>query len=170
MPDPLKGYGALRKGRHSSPGADYFITICLRRPSAALDENFVRQCCLTELWRLETEQFMGLRCAVIMPDHLHLLLTLGPVTSLSSVVRLFKDRMTPRLRRHTAAWQENFYDHRLRQEEDRLPVFLYIFLNPYRKNLVPVDEPWPGYYCTPEDWNWFGELTKENCPVPEWLA
>jgi putative transposase len=170
MPDPLKGYCALRKGRHSSPGADYFITICLQRPSDALSDSFVRQCCLTELWRLETEHCMGLRCVVIMPDHLHLLLTLGPGTNLSSVVRLFKGRLTPMLRQHQARWQPSFYDHCLRAEEDRLPVFLYIFLNPYRKKLISVNEPWPGYYCSSEDWKWFGQLTKEHCPEPEWLA
>jgi hypothetical protein len=53
--------------------------------------------------------------------------------------------------------------------EDLLLVFLYIFLNPYRKNLIQLDRPWPGYYCSTEDWNWFGPLTKENCPEPAWL-
>jgi REP element-mobilizing transposase RayT len=170
MSDSLKGYGALRKGRHSSPGADYFITICLQRPSSVLGEGFVRQCCLTELRRLESDQAGVLRCAVIMPDHLHLLITLGNTISLSEAIRLLKGRLTPLLRRHGASWQQSFYDHCLHPEEDRLPVFLYIFLNPYRKRLIPVDEPWPGYFCSAEDWDWFGGLTKKDCPEPAWLA
>lgn len=170
MPDPRKGYGALRKGRHSSPEADYFLTVCLQRPSSVLTEEEVSQRCLMELRRLEKEQTMTLRCAVIMPDHLHLLITLGHTTSLSSIIRFFKGRLTPLLRRHGASWQQSFYDHCLHPEEDRLPVFLYIFLNPYRKKLVPVDRSWPGYYCVPEDWSWFGQLSKEDCPEPAWLA
>jgi len=110
-----------------------------------------------------------LRCGVIMPDHLHLLVSLGQTLDLSSVIRLFKGRMTPLLRQHQAAWQQSFYDHRLHPGEDLLPIFLYIFLNPYHKNLIPLDRPWPGYYCSTEDWNWFGPLTKENCPEPAWL-
>lgn len=170
MPDPLQGYGALRKGRHSSPGFEYFLTICLQRPSTALTNHKVAQGCLAEMRRLDTAQVWGLRTAVVMPDHVHLLITLGDTTELSSAVRLFKGRLTPLLRKHEAAWQPNFFDHLLRPEEELLPVFLYIFLNPYRKKLVSVDEAWPGYYCTPADWIWFGQLTKENRPEPVWLA
>jgi REP element-mobilizing transposase RayT len=169
MEAPLKGFGALRKGRHSSPGADYFITICLQRPSAALIKGHIAQCCLVELRRLEAEQVLRLRCAVFMPDHLHLLATLGQTANLSAVVRLFKGRLTPLLRKHGAAWQQSFYDHCLNPEEDRLPVFLYIFLNPYRSELIPPDRKWPGYYCAEDDWLWFGPLTKESCPEPAWL-
>jgi len=170
MPNPFKGYGALRKGRQSSPGADYFLTLCLQRPTSALNDSDVRLQCLTELHRLESNESFVLRCAVIMPDHLHLLITLGDRTSLSSLVRLFKGRMTLTLRRHEATWQPNFFDHCLHPEEDRLPVFLYIFLNPYRKRLIPVEQVWPGYYCAVEDWRWLGALTKERCPEPAWLS
>jgi hypothetical protein len=58
----------------------------------------------------------------------------------------------------------------MRREEDRLPVMLYIFLNPYRAGLLPENKPWPGYYCCEEDWVWFRALTNESVPVPEWLA
>ncbi|HTD65936.1 MAG TPA: hypothetical protein VK846_05330, partial [Candidatus Limnocylindria bacterium] len=67
--------------------------------------------------------------------------------------------LSPLLRKHDSHWQKSFYDHRLRADEDRLPVFLYIFLNPFRKKLIPVDNKWSGYYCSANDWNWFGPLT-----------
>ena len=146
MPDPYKGFGALRKGRHSSPGADYFLTICLQRPSSVLNQTETGRQCLSELLRLQEDQALTLRCEVTMPDHLHLLISLGQYANLSSVVRLFKGRLTPLLRRYEAAWQESFYDHCLHSEEDLLPVFLYIFLNPYRKKLLPLDQVWPWYY------------------------
>lgn len=119
--------------------------------------------------RLESAQVWGLRTAVVMPDHLHLLVTLGNATDLSSAIRLFKGRLTPLLRKHGAAWQQNFFDHRLRPDEELLPVYLYIFLNPYRKGLIPVNQPWKGYSCNEEDWAWFGSLTNERCPEPAWL-
>jgi len=177
MPDPIpapvhdfrKGYPALRRGRCSVPDAEYFLTICLKRPAVALQEHEVVQRSLAELARLEAERVFIVRCAVHMPDHLHLLITLGAASTLSSVIRLFKGRLTPVLRRHHAAWQPTFYDHRVARTEDRLPVFLYIFLNPYRKGLVAHGQVWPGYYCSPEDWAWFQSLTSEGRPEPDWL-
>ena len=170
MPDPSRGYGALRKGRFSSPGAEYLLTICLKRPASALCNDDVIARGRAELRRLEDEQAMQLRCATFMPDHMHLLVTLGQTANLSSVVRLFKGRMTALLRQQQATWQPNYFDHRLLPDEVRLPTFLYIFLNSYRKKLIAVDQQWSGYYCAPDDWAWFGSLTNEDCPVPEWLA
>ena len=169
MSDAPKGYPALRKGRWSNPGAEYFITICLARPSIALEKAELQQSAFNQLKRLEADQIFFLRCAVLMPDHLHLLITLGDAANLSSAVRLFKGRLTPVLRRYQSAWQPAFYDHRMVSREDRLPVFLYIFLNPYRKGLVPPGQIWPGYYCSPEDWAWFRTLTHEGRPEPDWV-
>ena len=104
-----------------------------------------------------------------MPDHLHLLVTLTSTHQLSDCIRLFKGPLTPLLRSQGAAWQPSFYDHRLRHEEELLPAFLYIFLNPYRAGLAAREAMWPGYYCSPQDWEWFSPLTGESLPEPEWL-
>jgi hypothetical protein len=58
----------------------------------------------------------------------------------------------------------------MRHNEAMLPVFSYVFLNPYRAALVPAGERWPGYFCSDEDWAWFGGLTNAGCPLPEWLT
>ena len=104
-----------------------------------------------------------------MPDHLHLMVTLGEHNTLSDVVRLFKGRLAPALRRVQIRWQSGCFDHRLRAREDRLPLFLYVFLNPYRANLIAADEQWLTYYCAADDWTWFESLTATSCPMPEWL-
>jgi putative transposase len=104
-----------------------------------------------------------------MPDHIHLLVTLGAFVALSEAVRTFKGRLTPTLRTTRSRWQPSFYDHRLRSSEDLLPVFLYIFLNPYRAGLCLPAQTWPGYFCCVEDWAWFEGLTNTACPEPEWL-
>jgi putative transposase len=166
MHDPRKGFPALRRGRHSQPGASYFITICAERPCAGLiapeTESIVRR------HYLEIADW-SVHCAVTMPDHLHLLVTLSASGELAKCVRACKGRLSPHLRRIGIRWQPSFYDHRLRNEEDWLPVFLYIFLNPYRARLIPPSESWPGYYCSREDWAWFAPLTAEKRPEPAWL-
>lgn len=104
-----------------------------------------------------------------MPDHIHALVRLGVGASLAETVRLFKGRLAPVLRRNGLAWQDGYYDHQMREGEDALPVFLYIFLNPYRANLLRADEKWPGYYCAADDWEWFAPLTNSDTPFAEWL-
>lgn len=105
-----------------------------------------------------------------MPDHIHLLVGLGENTELSGAIRLFKGRLSPTLRAAGLKWERGYYDHRIRADEDRLPIFLYIFLNPYRRNYLAAAQTWHGYTCAKEDWAWFGELTSSDCPYPEWLA
>lgn len=122
-----------------------------------------------ELRLLETLEIWHPRCVVFMPDHIHLLIALSSQVDLAEAVRRFKGHLTPTLRKIKAAWQPSFYDHRLRDDESVLPVFLYIFLNPYRAQLCAIDSKWPGYYCAAEDWTWFGEMTKKDCPEPVWL-
>ena len=119
--------------------------------------------------RLERDEYWTLRTVVIMPDHLHLLTVLGRVTELPAVVRLFKGRAAAVLRAVGLRWERGYFDHRLRKGEDRLPVFRYLFLNPYRAGLLQPNEKWPGYFCATNDWAWFGPLTEKECPLPEWL-
>ena len=104
-----------------------------------------------------------------MPDHIHLLVRLGERVELAEVVRRCKGPLTPLLRAQGLGWQAGFHDHRLRPEEEVLPVFLYIFLNPYRAGLAQAGECWPGYRCCAEDWAWFAALTESGNPFPEWL-
>lgn len=174
MPDgsmtvPNKGYPALRRGRLSLSNAEYFLTVCAQRPCVNLCSASLVSLALDEVHRLDQRGEWHLRCAVFMPDHIHLLVTLKNERDLSAVVRSFKGRLTPRLREIQVRWQPGFYDHRLRRAGDLLPVFLYIFLNPYRAGLCPLGKAWPSYYCHPEDWSWFEPLTKSSCPEPEWL-
>ena len=168
-PEIYRGYGALRVGRWSQAGSDYFVTGCLDRPLSGLTTEAIADTVRVRLHELETAGHWRLRSYVLMPDHFHLLATLGDRGDLSGAMRLFKGPLTPVLRQHGLRWQKNFYDHRLRSVDELLPTFLYIFLNPYRAGLVSVGEKWPCYYCAPEDWEWFGGMTNESLPFPEWL-
>ena len=113
-----------------------------------------------------------LRCAVVMPDHLHLLVMLGSRIPLGKTVSRLKSKTSAVLAasQHKLEWERDFFDHRLRPSEERLDVFLYLFLNPYRAGLCPRIECWPGYYCCEEDWEWFRTMLDQDRPVPEWLA
>jgi hypothetical protein len=90
---------------------------------------------------------------------MHLIVTLGADADLTVVIRLFKGQLVPALRTAALRWQRGCFDHQMRRGEDRLPVFRYIFLNPYQAELIAPHEKWASYYCSPDDWNWFEPLT-----------
>ncbi len=163
------GYAALQRFRDSKPWAAYFITTNLWHRGRGLEGAELTGRVMEEWRRIESSGGWTMRSAVVMPDHVHLLVEMGPLGSLAESMRLFKGRLSRDLRRHELRWQEGFYEHRIRESEDLLPVFLYIFLNPYRAGLLTEAETWPGYYCCAEDWDWFGALTREAGPQPEWL-
>jgi REP element-mobilizing transposase RayT len=166
---PGRGYEALRRGRWSSVNTDYFLTCCTEGRWVGLANPGLLGAIGQVQQQMESEARWRVRVSTVMPDHVHILATLGAAGELPVVVRLFKGRLAPALRTSGLRWQRGFYDHRMRPGEDRLPVFRYIFMNPYRAGLVAIHEIWPGFYCAPEDWAWIAPLTNEAMPEPEWL-
>ena len=85
---------------------------------------------------------------VLMPDHLHWLFTLGERASLSATMDRFISGSShqvivvrPDLAR---VWQEGFFDHGVRREEDLRTIARYLVANPLRAGLCgSVGEyPW----------------------------
>src|SRR2546427_5896978 len=81
---------------------------------------------------------------VIMPDHLHLLLTPGADISLERAMQLIKGGFSYRLGKAKTGliWQESFTNHPVRREHDYEPHAGYIRMNPGRARLVGR----PGMY------------------------
>jgi putative transposase len=79
-----------------------------------------------------------LHAFVIMPDHLHLLIT--PSESVERSVQLFKGGFSYRAKRELDwkgnIWQPGFTDHRIRDEEDWKRHLEYIRSNPVEGRLV----------------------------------
>lgn len=175
MYDPTKGHAALRRGRVSIPHAEYFLTICTDQKRSGLNEPDRATAILAELRAMDADLTWQLRCAVVMPDHVHVLAILGARLTLGQTIGRLKSKTKSPLRAvaaHSAtslAWERDFYDHHVRPDEDRLALFLYIFLNPYRADLCATGDRWPWYYCCDEDWLWFKEELNTERPYPEWL-
>lgn len=85
---------------------------------------------------------------LIMPDHIHALVSFSPTRRMSRVVADWKKWNH---QEHRVLWQDNFFDHRLRLEESLEKKATYIRRNPVVKGLCG----------SPEDWPWVldGELT-----------
>jgi putative transposase len=87
---------------------------------------------------------------VIMPAHLHLLLTPAADISLERAMQLIKGGFSYRLGNAVSAnakrglvWQESFTNHRIRDELDYKHHAEYIRLNPVRARLVDAPELYP---------------------------
>jgi len=82
---------------------------------------------------------------VIMPDHLHLLLTPGADISLERALQLIKGGFSYRLGKAKTGliWQESFTNHRIRDEHDYERHAGYIRMNPVRARLVERPEMYP---------------------------
>lgn len=82
---------------------------------------------------------------VIMPNHIHLLLT--PKTSLEKAVQFVKGGFSYRVKKQLGSnmevWQKGFSDHRIRDARDYRLHQIYIFQNPVRKNLSARAEEYP---------------------------
>ena len=75
---------------------------------------------------------------VVMPDHVHLLLTPPPEISLEYAVQFIKGGYSCRLRKveKIQVWQESFTNHRIRDFDDYQKHCEYVRMNPVRAKLV----------------------------------
>lgn len=167
---PAKGYRALREGRFSQPSGTYFITFCTHDRAPDLTAPPIAPAIIAELDALQADQIWTLHCGTLMPDHVHLLIELGPILTLGKAVSRLKAKTSPVLRAAGLKWQPGYFDHRLRSHENLLPYFIYTYLNPYRATLLPTDEKWPWFLSSPADRDWFIPMLNDRLPEPAWLA
>jgi putative transposase len=75
---------------------------------------------------------------VVMPDHIHLLLTPASSISVERAVQFIKGGFSYRLRKleRILVWQQSFTNHRIRDAEDFERHCEYVRLNPVRAGLV----------------------------------
>ena len=85
---------------------------------------------------------------VIMPDHIHLLLTTSADVTLEKAMQFIKGGFSFRLKRETGytgeVWQRGFSDHRVDDADSFANHRLYIAANPVKAGLAmsPDEFPW----------------------------
>jgi putative transposase len=137
---PGRGSGALRLGRCSLANQVYLVTFPTfhrRRLFADFDRGCRMPKQMHGLARGSKTQVLA---RVLMPDHWHGLVQLGPSEGLSEWVRRIKGASAFALRRTEPGigriWADGFHDHALRREEELVDCARYVVLNPVRAGLV----------------------------------
>ena len=127
------------------PGALFHIRVAMDRPKAQkpLTDPLLAQAILDSAKFYEAKMRWHITLFLVMPDHLHALVSFGRDTSMSEVIKGWK-------RFHARAnhimWQEGYFDHRLRADErstQLLAKMNYIRQNPVAAGLCTRAEKWP---------------------------
>ena len=99
---------------------------------------------MLEIFRSNRQnQRYQLHAFVIMPDHLHLLLTPAPDISLEKAMQYIKGGFSFRLKIAGEVWQRSFTEHRIKNTADYENHLAYIVENPARARLAAAASLYP---------------------------
>ena len=126
--------------RTAIPGT-YFITAATYNRHRLFQVPTNADLFLATLQHYRHEGHYKLHAFVVMPDHVHLLLT--PTDTLERAMQLIKGGFSHRLASKLPVWQRSFTDHRIRDREDFETRRHYIHQNPVRAHLVEVATHYP---------------------------
>jgi putative transposase len=130
----------LKPGRLISPPGTYFVTFSTwQRKRLFVVENYVR-IFLKTIYRYRREGRFRIYAFVLMPEHIHLLLTPADDVTLEHAIQLIKGGYSHALGeilgRKREIWQRGFTDHRIRDDQDFIHHQNYIHRNPLERGIV----------------------------------
>ncbi len=122
-------------------GSLFFLTVCCAQrgtPQLANPPVFKVLADAVEHY-LRSEKWW-MTSFLVMPDHWHALAAFRDSAQMEKTIKDWK--------RYTAkqtgiAWQDGFFEHRLRSRQSAEEKWHYIRLNPVRKGLVATPDDWP---------------------------
>lgn len=143
----------VRYRRNFVPGGTFFFTLTLadRRSSLLVDRVGLLRSAFRSVW--ERRPF-AVDAIVILPDHLHAILTMPPGDSdFSGRWKAIKARFTRSIvasgaeiscdhRGEYLLWQRRFWEHTIRDADDFERCTNYIHFNPVKHRLVSTPGEW----------------------------
>ena len=153
--------------RYYGQGQLHFVTFSCYRRLALLGTARARNLLVKELSRVRQEYGFLLVGYVIMPNHVHLLISEPKKGTPSTVLQMLKQRVSRKMRknRHRAPkaqlaftfpkfaadlrqfWQPRFYDFNVYSHKKKKEKLEYMHANPVVRGLVkhPKDWPWSSF-------------------------
>jgi putative transposase len=130
----------------TAPGASYFVTTKCWQGRAIFQVPEIARILTVTLFNYRDHGNYLLHEFVVMPNHLHIMLTPSPTTSLEKAVQLIKGGSSYQIHRgrdqKMEIWQEGFYDWTVCDEKDWIAKVEYIRMNPVRANLIEKACDW----------------------------
>jgi putative transposase len=153
--------------RYYGCGHLHFITFSCYRRLPFLQAVRAKDLFIKELSLVRREYEFGLVGYVLMPEHVHLLLSEPAKGTPSTVLQMLKQRVSRKLRKKTGDphtelislpaaeiaddyaqfWQKRFYDFNVYSDGKKCEKLDYMHCNPVTRELVrrPQDWPWSSY-------------------------
>ena len=151
----------------------HFITFCCYQRRALLGSARTRNLVIEILREVRAKYGFSLVGYVIMPEHVHLLISEPPSVPPAKVIQVFKQRVSRRTRGKKRArtrqlslqfreaptelrrfWQRRYYDFNVYSRKKLWEKLHYMHANPVEERLVrhPRDWPWSSwsFYATGE--------------------
>ena len=136
MPSRLK--------RYQTEGHYHFITFSCYRRLPNLADDHSRIVFEQTLETIRTRHQFFLFGYVLMPEHVHLLLTEPRLHSLATTLSVLKGETSKLLKRERSQfWQTRYYDFNVITQLKFIEKLRYIHRNPVERGLVDKPEDWP---------------------------
>jgi len=152
-------------------GHSYYITVVTHQRNPILIENISL---LRESFRLSKEKYPYIiNAVVIMPDHLHMIISPENAEDYPHIVRTVKQHFSRHCPSHYYAhlqqsvsrnrkgyspvWQKRYYEHTIRNEKDMFEKVQYMYHNPVKH----------GYVDEPDQWEYssFNYVSQKNVAI-----
>jgi putative transposase len=179
----------MRYRRVFVPGATYFFTLVTHERAPLFSDAAAINLYQRAVRKVQAARPFTLDAEVILPDHIHLLLTLPDGDAdYPTRLRLIKTAFTRAMlsgqasaalsvsravKGERAFWQRRYWEHTIRDERDFRAHLDYIHINPVKHGLVSAATDWP--HSTFLTWvergayePWWG--ADEMPPLLEWAG
>ena len=121
-------------------GSLYFLTICGKpRGKNQFCHSEISAKIIATVTRRHDSEVWFMRLFLLMPDHVHALVSFPQEADMLASVRQWKNYLA---RMHGIKWQRDFFEHRLRNAESWEEKAHYIRQNPVRAGLIANAEAW----------------------------
>ena len=147
-----------RPGRNASPedilrpARTFFVTTKTSMGRRLLQSERNARLLIDVLRSLVAEQMFELHDFVIMPDHVHLLLTVGEGMTVEKAMQLLKGRFSYRLSHECGykgeVWQRGFTEVQVMNKQNFEAHRAYIAENPVKAGLAASADEYPFCYCS----------------------
>jgi putative transposase len=131
----------------TAPGTSCFVTTKCWQSRSVFQVPENAEILIETLFHYRERSAYFLHEFVVMPDHLHLMLTPSRTASLEKVMQFIKGGSSYQIRKarkqKMEIWQVGFHDWTIRDFNDWQTKVEYIHTNPVRAKLVQKPEDWP---------------------------
>src|SRR3990170_1362732 len=142
-----------RLQHRTAPCCTYFVTTKTWANRSLFQVTETAETLMEVLFRHRVSGAYLLHEFVLMPDHLHLLLTPGHSTTLERAMQLIKGGSSYEIHKRRGSrvelWQPGFHEQTVRDERDFQRRVEYIRMNPVAASLVERPEQWPHSSARP---------------------